>query len=205
MSQEFAHVRWIGGGTGAGKSTVTALLARGREVTVYDGDAGEAGYLARCTPERQPLLHALAGKSPRDMGVPPDEVRGRLVPTPEEVVAAMPSLHGETFPLVLEDLRALPADRPLLVDDFLPQTPSGGTPSCRARSRPCWPARSTPSSCCRTPPSAAPCSPPVTPTPRGPVPTGTMPTRRSCWSGGWRATCCGTRRSAARPRRWACR
>jgi hypothetical protein len=30
----------------------------------------------------------------------------------------MPSLHGETFPLVVEDLLALPADRPVLVDDF---------------------------------------------------------------------------------------
>ncbi|ONK12237.1 hypothetical protein STBA_29770 [Streptomyces sp. MP131-18] len=102
-------MRWIGGGTGAGKTTVTGLLARGREVTVYDGDAGEAGYLARCTPEGQPRLHALAGKSPAEKW---------LVPTPEEAVAAMPSLHGETFPLVVEDLRALPADRPLLVDDF---------------------------------------------------------------------------------------
>ncbi|MDT0443358.1 hypothetical protein [Streptomyces johnsoniae] len=111
MTREFAHVRWIGGGTGAGKSTVTGLLARGREVTVYDGDAGEAGYLARCTPRGQPRLHALARQSP---------VEKWVAPTPEEVFAAMPSLHGETFPLVLEDLRALPAGRPLLVDDFLP-------------------------------------------------------------------------------------
>jgi hypothetical protein len=108
-AERLSHVRWIGGGTGAGKSTLAALLARDHDVTVYDGDRGEAEYIARATPERQPLLHALAAKT---------ATQKWLQPTPDEVFAAMPSLHGETFPLVVDDLLALPADRPVLVDDF---------------------------------------------------------------------------------------
>jgi hypothetical protein len=109
LAERLAHVRWIAGGTGTGKSTLTALLARDHHVTVYDGDRAEAGYAHRATPERQPLLHALVTRTPTEKW---------LEPTPEEVFAAMPSLHGETFPLVVEDLLALPADRPVLVDDF---------------------------------------------------------------------------------------
>ncbi|MGP3967152.1 hypothetical protein [Streptomyces sp. 6N223] len=103
------HVRWIGGGTGAGKSTVVALLARHHDVRVYDGDRGEAAYIDRATPERQPRLHALARMNPAEKW---------LARPVEEFYAEMPSLHGETFPLVVEDLLTLPAHRPVLVDDF---------------------------------------------------------------------------------------
>ncbi len=109
VAERLAHVRWVAGGTGTGKSTLTALLARDHDVTVYDGDRGEAGYLGRTTPEHQPRLHALVAQS---------AVQKWLEPTPAEVFAAMPSLHGETFPFVVDDLLALPADRPVLVDDF---------------------------------------------------------------------------------------
>jgi hypothetical protein len=38
--------------------------------------------------------------------------------TPEEIFRSMPSLHGETIGLVIDDLLTLPTDRPVLVDDF---------------------------------------------------------------------------------------
>jgi hypothetical protein len=108
---ELAHVRWIAGGTGAGKSTVARILAERHGLTVYDGDRAEAGYAARCTPERHPYMCALL-RTPVE-----ERYAGRA---PEEVFRAMPSLHGETFGFVAEDLLALPADRPVLVDDFRP-------------------------------------------------------------------------------------
>ncbi|MFI7631190.1 hypothetical protein [Microbispora rosea] len=109
LRRRLAHVRWIAGGAGAGKSTVTRALAERHDVLVYDGDRAELGYVHRCDPQRQPYLWALL-RTPRE-----DRWASR---TAEEIFHAMPSLHGETFGFVLDDLLALPADRPVLVDDF---------------------------------------------------------------------------------------
>ncbi|MEU4409648.1 hypothetical protein AB0F88_34490 [Streptosporangium sp. NPDC023963] len=104
-----AHVRWIAGGTGAGKSTLARILAERHDVLVYDGDLAERRYVRRCTPQRQPRLWALS-RTPLE--------RRWADRTPEESFRSMPSLHGETFGFVVEDLLTLPADRPVLVDDF---------------------------------------------------------------------------------------
>ncbi|MFC5831163.1 hypothetical protein [Nonomuraea insulae] len=109
LVHRLAHVRWIAGGTGAGKSTLARLLAERHDVVLYDGDQAERGYAGRCTVQRQPYMCALL-RTPVE-----DRYAGR---TAEEIFQAMPSLHGETFAFVVEDLLALPDDRPVLVDDF---------------------------------------------------------------------------------------
>ncbi|WP_182897830.1 hypothetical protein [Microbispora sp. H10830] len=109
LRRRLAHVRWIAGGAGAGKSTVTRALAERHDVLVYDGDRAELGYVHRCDSQRQPYLWALLRTSREDRWASR---------TAEEIFHAMPSLHGETFGFVLDDLLALPADRPVLVDDF---------------------------------------------------------------------------------------
>jgi hypothetical protein len=109
LARRLAHVRWVAGGTGAGKSTAVRLLAERHDLQVYDGDAAEQEYVKRCTEQRQPLLWELLNT--------PIEQRW-LGRTGAEVFQAMPCLHGETFGFVLEDLLALPADRTVLVDDF---------------------------------------------------------------------------------------
>ncbi|WP_424528973.1 hypothetical protein ACOZ38_04680 [Sphaerisporangium viridialbum] len=109
LARRLAHVRWIAGGTGAGKSTLTRVLAERHGALVYDGDHAERGYIDRCTPQQQPYLCALL-RTPLE-----HRWTGR---TAEEIFQAMPSLHGETFGFVIEDLLTLPADRPVLVDDF---------------------------------------------------------------------------------------
>jgi len=109
LRERLAHVRWVAGGTGAGKTTLVRALAEGREIVVYDGDAGERAYSPRCTPDRQPLMCALRDMTPRQRW---------LNRTPEEFFNAMPSLHGETFPFVLDDLLQMASECPVLVDDF---------------------------------------------------------------------------------------
>lgn len=106
---DFAHVRWIGGGTGAGKSTVSRLLAERYRLAVYDGDKAGSRHFRHCDERRQPYMAALMRLSPEERST------GR---TAEEVFAAMPSRHGETFPFVREDLRAMTGRGPVLVDDF---------------------------------------------------------------------------------------
>ena len=109
LRQRLAHIRWIGGGTGTGKSTVAAVLARQFGGDIYDGDRGERGYVTRMRPDEQPRYAALLAMSAEQRW---------LDRTPERIFAEMPSLHGESFPFVLDDLLRHPGGRVLLVDDF---------------------------------------------------------------------------------------
>jgi hypothetical protein len=106
--EELAHVRWIAGGTGAGKSTVAGILATRTGAIVYDGDRAERGWTSRCTRQDHPFMFETLRLS--------KEERARQ--TPKERFDGMASRHGETIGFVVEDLRALPNDRPVLVDWF---------------------------------------------------------------------------------------
>ncbi|SDK40324.1 hypothetical protein [Streptomyces indicus] len=109
LTERLAHVRWMTGGTASGKSTLTRLLADRHDVTVYSSDRAEHAWLERCTPHRHPHFTALRALPPGGMW------HGR---SGEEVFRTMPSLHGETVGFLVEDLLALPAERPVLVDYF---------------------------------------------------------------------------------------
>ncbi|MFD8599054.1 hypothetical protein ACFV1L_29030 [Kitasatospora sp. NPDC059646] len=104
-----ARVRWIVGGSAAGKSTVARVLADRYGAEVYDGDRAEHGWLARCSAERQPRLAALRGAAPGEAW------QGR---TAEQVFRSMAGLYGETAGFLAEDLRRAAGERPLLVDYF---------------------------------------------------------------------------------------
>jgi hypothetical protein len=110
---DLSHIRWIAGGTGAGKSSVTQLLASRYDLTIYDGDRAERSWVPRHTPAQHPYFHAMMQLTSSQ----------RAARSASETFRAMPSLHGETIDFVVSDLRALPTDRPVLVDWFgiLPQ------------------------------------------------------------------------------------
>lgn len=108
LSSRLSHVRWIAGGTGAGKSTLTRILAQRYDLAVYLGDVAERGWVARFTPDRHP--HAVANQRlSREQ---------RAARTGRQRFDGMASRHGETIGFVVEDLLAMPADRPILVDWF---------------------------------------------------------------------------------------
>ena len=108
LAQRLAHVRWIAGGTGAGKSTVAGLLAARTDAVVYDGDRAEHTWNSRCTARDHPHMVANARLSRAE----------RALLSPRERFERMASRHGESIGFVVEDLLALPADRPVLVDWF---------------------------------------------------------------------------------------
>lgn len=114
-AEQLRHVRWIAGGTGSGKSTAAAELARRFGLDVYAGDRAEHDWLTRCTPGRHPRFAALRNQRPGDMW------RAR---TPEEVFDAMAGRSGETIDLLVEDLLARRSTGRLIVVDYfgvLPQ------------------------------------------------------------------------------------
>ena len=105
MTTPLAHVLWIGGGTGAGKTTLATRLAGRHGLRTYHYDHAERAQIARMSADHQPLFtHWLA----RSM----DERWVR--PLPAELARTTLRLQEERFALVLEDLRAL-ADGALVI------------------------------------------------------------------------------------------
>jgi ribose 1,5-bisphosphokinase PhnN len=93
---------WIGGPPGVGKSTVADRLARRHALRLYSADT-------RTWIHRDRALAAGIAAAERWEALPPAE-RGNV--SPEELLAM--SLHVERGPMVVEDVRALPAT-PLVV------------------------------------------------------------------------------------------
>lgn len=96
-----AGVRWLGGGSGAGKTTLARRLADRHGLVVYDTDAAMLDH-ARRTGVDAPLLRAFEAMSADERWLRPPHVM-------------LESFHwyaGEGFDLVVEDLRALVAARP---------------------------------------------------------------------------------------------
>jgi hypothetical protein len=108
------HVRWLGGGSGAGKTTLTRLLARRFGIDSYSTDAMISVHSERLDTSAAPLLERFRQMSMDDRWI---------LQSPAAMYATFPWFHGEGFDLLIEDVREMPADRPLLVEGFrlLPQ------------------------------------------------------------------------------------
>ena len=91
-----AGVRWLGGGSGAGKTTLARRLADRHGLVVYDTDAVMLEH-ARRTGDDAPLLRAFEAMSADERWLRP----------PEVMLETFHWYAGEGFDLVVEDLRAL--------------------------------------------------------------------------------------------------
>jgi len=102
------HVRWIGGGSGAGKSTVARQLAAAHGLRLYHTEPFSK-LVGRADPGATPLLQGF-------MAMDMDE---RWVNRPPEVMLeTFHGFQGEGFDLVVDELLALPPDPPVLVEGF---------------------------------------------------------------------------------------
>ncbi|MFI0899035.1 hypothetical protein [Streptomyces sp. NPDC020983] len=103
------HVYWIGGGSGAGKSTVARRLASRFGMRLYATDDVMRDHAGRTTPGEAPLLHAF-------MAMDMDE---RWVNrSPEVMLETFHWFRGEGFGLIVEDLLRMPGDRGVIVEGF---------------------------------------------------------------------------------------
>lgn len=100
------HVRWIGGGSAAGKSTVAGHLADRYGLRHYSTDEAMARHAADVNPQDAPLLTDFMAMSPD---------RRWVERSPEEMLETFHWFSGEAFALILEDLRAL-APTPVVVE-----------------------------------------------------------------------------------------
>lgn len=109
LSFRLRHIRWIGGGSGAGKSSIARRLAREYGVGVYTCDDTLADHARRASPAANPLLTAFLAMSMDERWVSR---------APVEMCRTFPWFHGEAFDLLLDDLLGLPRDRVTVVEGF---------------------------------------------------------------------------------------
>jgi hypothetical protein len=109
LKSRLRHVYWIGGGSGAGKSTIAKRLASECNLRLYSTDETIREHGLRTPPEERPLSCAF---SEMDM----DE---RWVNrSPEIMLNTFHFFQGECFDRIVEDLLELPPDFRIVVEGF---------------------------------------------------------------------------------------
>lgn len=109
LREQLRHVYWIGGGSGAGKSTIARRIAARHGLRVYATDDVMAEHARRSTHEDSPLLH-------RFIAMDMDE---RWVNRhPETMLETFHWFRGEGFRLIVEDLLSLPRESGVIVEGF---------------------------------------------------------------------------------------
>lgn len=109
LREHLRHVYWIGGGSGAGKSTIARRLADQYGWRLYATDDVMSNHARRTTPEDAPLLHEF-------MAMDMDE---RWVNrSPQTMLETFHWFRGEGFGLIVEDLLRLPREPCVVVEGF---------------------------------------------------------------------------------------
>lgn len=106
---QLQHVYWIGGGSGAGKSTIARRIAADHALHLYATDDVMAEHSQRGTPEDCPLLREF-------MAMDMDE--RWLNRSPTRMFETFHWFRGEAFNMIIEDLLRLPADHRVVVEGF---------------------------------------------------------------------------------------
>lgn len=109
LRERLRHVYWIGGGSGAGKSTIAARLAARHGLRHYATDDVMADHARRSTPEDSPMLHQF-------MSMDMDE--RWVARSPETMLETFHWFRGEGFGLIVDDLLGLPSTPGVIVDGF---------------------------------------------------------------------------------------
>jgi hypothetical protein len=108
IQQALAHVLWIGGAPDSGKTTVAELLAARHGFQLYQYDETDLDHqerLAEIKPEYRVLIAASMDKV-------------WLEPEPEVLAQRALQLFHDRFPLVMEDLLALPKSPKIVAEGF---------------------------------------------------------------------------------------
>jgi hypothetical protein len=109
VGRQLEHVAWIGGGSGAGKSTVARRLADEYGLQVYATDDAMSRHAAAMTAEQAPYLARFRAMT----------MDGRwLDRSPEMMLNTFHWFRGEGFDLILEDLRRMPTTPPVVAEGF---------------------------------------------------------------------------------------
>jgi hypothetical protein len=107
--QGLRHVRFIGGGSGGGKSTIARRLAAKRGLRLHPTEP-LSRFAGRLSESDAPLLHAFIAM---------DMDERWLNRSPEVMRDTFHGFHGESFGLLVDELLALPTSPEVLVEGFV--------------------------------------------------------------------------------------
>ena len=108
LRQDLSHVLWIGGATDCGKTTVSRMMAERHGFQIYDydqQDLRQVTYLAQTIPHYRDFLAA----SDEEVWVRPE---------PEGLLQRALQAFQNRFPLVIDELSALPKETPIIAEGF---------------------------------------------------------------------------------------
>ena len=109
LREQLQHVYWIGGGSGAGKSTIARRIAAHHGLHIYSTDEMMADHARRSTHEDSPLLHKFMAM----------EMDVRWVNrSAETMLETFHWFQGEGFNLIIEDLLGLPREPGVIAEGF---------------------------------------------------------------------------------------
>jgi hypothetical protein len=109
LRERLRHVYWMGGASGAGKSTVARRVADRHGLRVYSTDDAMAEHARRSSREDSPLLHSFLLMDMDERWV------NR---SPKEMLETFHWFRGEGFPLIVEDLLRLPRAPGVIAEGF---------------------------------------------------------------------------------------
>jgi 2-phosphoglycerate kinase len=126
--ERLRHVYWIGGASGAGKSTIAHRIAVRHGLRLYATDDVMPEHARRSTNDASPLLHAFMAMDMDERWI------GR---SPEIMLDTFHWFQGEGFELIIDDLLRLPRETGIIVEGFrlLPRLVK---PFLGARTRAVW-------------------------------------------------------------------
>lgn len=108
-ADRLSHIYWLGGGSGAGKSTIARRLAATHDLGIYDTDLAMRDHAGRCSPTACPLLEAFKSMTMDERWVERP---------PEKMLETFHWFNGEGFHLIIEDLLNLPENRRVIAEGF---------------------------------------------------------------------------------------
>jgi cytidylate kinase len=109
LATRLAHVRWIGGGSGAGKTTIARRLAVAHGLRVQSSDDTMRDHGRRTDGADLPYLRRFVAMDMDERWV---------TRTPQEMLDTFHWFRGELFDRIVEDLLAESPDRLMLVEGF---------------------------------------------------------------------------------------
>ena len=109
LRERLQHVYWIGGGSGAGKSTIARRFADRFGLHVYATDEVMRDHARRSTPGKAPFLTSFMLMNMNERW---------LNRSPIDMLDTFHWFRGEGFDLIVEDLLRIPAETGVIAEGF---------------------------------------------------------------------------------------
>jgi shikimate kinase len=127
LRQALSHVLWIGGATDTGKTTISQIIAERRGLQLYNYDRHDLPQMERLA-QTDSRYRAFLTASPDENWVRPE---------PEDLLRFTLQAFRDRFPLVVEDLLALPGE-PMVVAEGHGLTPELISPMLASKRQAIW-------------------------------------------------------------------